>query len=228
METVEYGIRATGPIHFRTHRPAAPPRAGARIGFWIALWGASIAAATSSFWSYSQIGDMPSGLLPSAERIAAVGLEPGCITLIIGLHPHCPCTRGISEELNRLAAESEDYRFVVLASCPQDAMSSWMDTPSIRELERLPRTRIIADECGMIASSLGMIRSGHVIVIGADGFPRYSGGMTSSPLHSLGRPAREAATEVAVGTPLSATTAMVFGCPLVSVSDCEEPVRSAQ
>jgi hypothetical protein len=79
----------------------------------------------------------------------------------------------------------------------------------------MPRTRLIIDENGDLARSLGMTHSSHVLVVDRVGQSQFSGGMTSSRLHSFASPGAAAAEDVANGRVPAIRTTDVFGCELV-------------
>jgi hypothetical protein len=161
------------------------------------------------------------------EHFAALGVEADSQrTLIITLHPHCPCSNTTLEELRTLLAESggsvrATALFVVpagVASSRSDAAAPWAEASAswhraatIPGLER----RLIAES---EARTLGPRTSGHVLLFDADGVLRFDGGITLGRGHAGDNDGRRALGAALVAAtdqkPTQLVTHPVYGCGL--------------
>jgi hypothetical protein len=102
-------------------------------------------------------------------------------TLILFLHPQCPCSRATLHELNRLEADCGN-RFAVriVFVRPQGAGESWERTDLCRLAERIPAAVVSSDVGGAEASRFGATTSGQALLFSARGQLLFQGGMTPS------------------------------------------------
>lgn len=142
-------------------------------------------------------------------------------TLVVFIHPRCPCSRATLGELARLLANAPTEigcDVAVALFQPSAAGDEWRDTSLHRLAQGIPTVRTVPDRDGAEARRFGAITSGHVVLYGSDGALRFSGGITPSrghEGHNAGRAAILAALArqpdpVAPGP----SHAPVFGCAM--------------
>ena len=149
-------------------------------------------------------------------------------TLVMFLHPRCPCSHASLAELQfvlnrcarRVAAQAVFFR-------PQASTDEWVKTRLWEEAGQIPGLTRRIDPDGAERSRFGASLSGEVFVYHPDGGLAFRGGITASRGHagenlgSLGLVAflsRQA--------PLRPTTP-VFGCELTSARCLAQPSDSA-
>lgn len=144
----------------------------------------------------------------------ALSRRPGTPTLVLALHPACPCSRATIGQIDRLLADHPGAFDVVALLAHYDALPEGDDIIG-PALARRPAIRRIDDRDAAIARRFGALTSGHAILYDETGRLRFSGGLTrargeggeSVPLTWL--------RAWAAGTrPASAATFSVFGCAL--------------
>jgi len=84
-------------------RPQSRPRHLTGVG--LAVWLLVVAIGFGIAWNYELTEGpvaAPPQRWPAASGVARI---PGRPTLVMAVHPHCPCTRATLEELNRLLAQ---------------------------------------------------------------------------------------------------------------------------
>lgn len=140
-------------------------------------------------------------------------------TLVVAVHPKCPCTEASVAELERVLSDAEprpDVIAVVRVPREEAVREEWTDTGLIRVLRRATegRLRVIRDESGDIAGLFGALTSGHAILFDPDGVRRFEGGVTRS--RGMRGPSTGTASIAALlaGRAAPAETAAVYGCPL--------------
>jgi len=172
-------------------------------------------------WRYEmQPGDM--GGAPSSWP-AGAGIEPNdqSATLLMFVHPQCPCSRASLNELERLVArcgEQVDAR--VLFVLPEGAPSEWNESELWHAAGRIPHTVSQMDVGGTLAVRFGAETSGQVVLYDAGGRLRYRGGITGSRGHEGDNVGRSTVEELLLGRSDGETVPSqpVFGCPLESAA----------
>ena len=149
-------------------------------------------------------------------------------TLVVFLHPKCPCSRASIRELERLLnsprlTPEQQPRVAVLVSHPANASAEWRVTDTVKQASQLPRATIVFDPSGRETARFGAAVSGTVMLYRPDGAREFAGGVTASRGHegaNAGIDALEALLSGSGGEPASLTPA--FGCRLC-VSDDASP-----
>jgi hypothetical protein len=139
---------------------------------------------------------------------------PGLSTLVILIHPDCPCSRASLRELEQILARAvEPVSAYALFVGPEAAETSlWKTAAAISSL------RVVADPDGVEARRFGAVTSGQVIVYDPTGSEVFHGGITPSRAHegdSAGARAVLDRLRRGRGVPVEAP---VFGCSLAGRS----------
>jgi hypothetical protein len=165
-----------------------------------------------------------------AGRLLASSLEPGAIdlapdkwpsdsgiarsthrpTLVVFLHPKCPCSRATLDELEALFPIAAAVEVMFLR--PSEVEAGWEKTSLWQRVSALPGVRVHTDTSGAEAKRFGAKTSGHVVLYGADGTLSFSGGITGARGHSGDNPGRRALASALGGA--TSSSAPVFGCPI--------------
>jgi hypothetical protein len=189
-----------------------------------AVWIVVVGVGMARMWMYSYQPGAP-GKSPVAWPAAShLHHSQALPTIVMVLHPHCPCSRASIGELARLMTQltgrlQADVVFVQ----PPEAGSSWAQTDLWRSVSLIRgATRLLDD--GTEARLFGAATSGQTIVYDRDGRLRFSGGITQSRGSfgdSLGASAVLAI--VAASRSPHEPTAPVYGCPLFSAKSTRKP-----
>jgi hypothetical protein len=136
-------------------------------------------------------------------------------TLVMFLHPMCPCSEASVAELARLLPSTlGKMRHVVLFYQPKSKTAAWTKSTLWQDVAKMPGVEIITDWDGLEADIFGSKTSGQVYVYDSNGVLAYSGGITPSRGHMGDSPGRAAILSIAKNQPNSIQTADVFGCSL--------------
>lgn len=142
-----------------------------------------------------------------ADPAPATQPAAGRPSVLVFLHPHCPCApatvRNLGPLLERHPARVTVY---VVDSYSQDSENG-------RLAAALPGAAVIADPDGTTARRFGAKSSGQVVVYDAGGSLVFAGGVTAGRGHPGANPGLDAVTAHLAGRP-GAGSAPVFGCPL--------------
>lgn len=158
---------------------------------------------------------------PQASGITPVDGEP---TLLLFLHPYCPCSSATLEGLNQLLAETQGRCAVhVLMTGPGTDPSTWPQTRNWQVADALPGVDVTVDAAGLEASRFGATTSGHVVAFDAQGTLRFTGGITPSRGHAGDNAGLDTIrTLLSTAAPSAKTppaSTPVFGCPLGTTPD---------
>ena len=156
---------------------------------------------------------------PSGSRIVP---EAGKWTLVVAVHPLCPCSRATAAELagvlDRCGGRVSAYALIYEPSEDPEAREWGADLS--RELAAIPGVRLVRDVDGVEAARFGARTSGQVLLYGPDGRRRFRGGITPSRGHQGDNPGSEAVAALVLGESTRDAETPVFGCPILAP---EEP-----
>lgn len=180
-----------------------------------ALWLALCASGVYALWAYASTPGQI-GAVPRRWPAAAVSRpDPTKPTLLLFVHPQCPCTRATMDDLawvltrarGRVAARALFYR-------PADEPEAWIRT-SLWRTARALGVSVAADPDGAQARLFGAATSGMALVYAPDGRLLYDGGLTPGRGHEGDGPGRKTALAAIDGSLKTAAEVPVFGCALV-------------
>lgn len=179
------------------------------------LWLVAVFVCFAALASYSyKVGE--AGTPSRLDRtVFPVPLPIGQHLLVMGVHPHCPCSRASLGELERLNARCQgQMHCVVLTYQPRLAEPSWSDTDISEFAKKLPNTQILIDLDGQLAERLGIRTSGGVVLYSPQDEPEFHGGITASRGHQGDNVGSASIVAWVHGQPLHYKSAPVFGCSL--------------
>lgn len=166
-------------------------------------------------WRYSLTpgaAGNPPALWPAQSRLAH---KSGSLTLVMVVHPHCPCTRASIGELEILMAQARgrlDASVIFLK--PPGFSDDWTKTSLWHSAAAIPGVSVVVDD-GREARLFGAATSGQTMVYDRSGRLLFSGGITAARGHygdSAG--ASEIAALLEHPTPHDGGKTAVYGCAL--------------
>ena len=180
------------------------------------IWGLAVAI---GFLALQLHGASPSqrssavGRWPSRSRVPRPG---GRATLVVAVHPRCPCTRASVSELTRLLTRCEArVEVYILLFCPAHGGRGWGPTEGLRGLGTMPGVHVLDDPGGEEAARFGAQTSGLVALYAQDGRLLFRGGITGARGHEGDNVGRRALIGLIQGNSSSyPRETPVFGCPI--------------
>lgn len=183
----------------------------------VAVWVLLIAVLEILFLNYET---RPSAQAQPPERWplkTAVPKSPDRPTLLMFIHPRCPCTRASLEELNLLMTRCRGKADLqVLFLKPGKFAEGWTKTDHWKEASRIPGVKIMLDRDGRESRRFGTLISGQTLLYGTDGRLLFKGGITSSRGHSGSNAGRSALEAILLKGSSNLRQTPVFGCSLRS------------
>src|SRR6185369_8337902 len=144
-------------------------------------------------------------------------------TLVMLVHPRCPCSRVTIGELARLMTQTQDHlKAYALFVKPEGTSEDWEKTDLWRSAADIPGVEVVVDD-GKEARLFNAVTSGQTVVYDAEGRLLFSGGITGARGHSGDNPGRSAIVSLVNGGDENRSETAVFGCPLFGQhSACKE------
>ncbi len=187
------------------------------------VWVLTILAGVCALTAYQQApgqSGTPDNRWPTEMRFSLDSAKP---TLVMFVHPRCPCTRASLNELAVLTAQCNGRLSVyVLFVRPKNVSSDWIETDLKKQAERIPGIIVKEDIDGHCARRLSIHTSGETVVYDENEQLRFCGGITSSRGHQGDNVGRQSIESLVLTGSSSQSTAPVFGCPLLDQSS-EKP-----
>ena len=182
----------------------------------IAVWLVSVATGFGLLWKYKSTPGAPPLALetrwPAASRIER---DPQHATLLMFVHPRCPCTRASVAELSRLMGRlSGQLAARVVFVRPQGVEDDWERGELWARAASIPGAAAVLDKGGAEAERFDARTSGQVLLYDPAGRLVFSGGITPSRGHegdSFGQ--RRIVSLIETGSADRADSP-VFGCAL--------------
>ncbi|WP_158545399.1 hypothetical protein [Bremerella cremea] len=161
---------------------------------------------------------------PTASIISRDTTKP---TLLVFLHPECPCTRATLDNLEPMITDFSVSTFVIYPGnfqLSQPAQNSDLGSCR-RELLRwqtLPNVTLVSDNENQEAERFRALTSGYCLLFDTAGKLRFSGGVTVSRGHHGANSGLASLRSILSEQGLTDATYPVFGCPLQQIP-CDPP-----
>jgi hypothetical protein len=197
--------------------PAMPPSrfAGWRLRLAAAAWLLVIAALVLLLGIHTSAPtrtERGAARWPAASKLPR---EAGRPTLLMAIHPLCPCTRASLDELNvvqnRFGGAVTSYALVL---APRELDASWGESEARRRAHEIPGLRVIEDVDGEEAARFALEASGHVALYQPDGRLAFRGGITLARGHAGQNGGRAAVEALLAGGSADTDSHPVYGCPI--------------
>ncbi len=164
------------------------------------------------------LSQLPPPVWPSQSALSQARSQP---TLLVFVHPKCPCTRATLRQLERfLARHQNQLQVYAVISKPESAPANWECTDLLATAKALPNTQVVVDDGDKIRNSFHASVSGVILLFGVDGRLQFQGGITSGRGHEGANPGELILTSLLKQAVPDLQTTPVFGCGLESRKSC--------
>ncbi len=138
-------------------------------------------------------------------------------TLIMVVHPQCPCTQASISELALIMARCQNkVKAYVLFVSPDNLPRSWAQSELWRRAKEMPGVFPIFDVNGLLSHRLNAATSGQTYVYDAEGRLSFSGGITNGRGHEGDNAGVDQIVACINERAKSSSYTAVFGCSLFS------------
>jgi hypothetical protein len=204
-----------------------PPRSrkGLVVLTSITLWLLVVGVGLSFLLGYENTPGVAAKPLASWPADSQIQRTPGRATLVMLVHPHCPCSRASIGELALLMAQTQGrLEAYVLFLKPAEFSNDWEKTDLWQSAAGIPGVKPIVDYDGVEARRFHAATSGQTVLYDAEGRLLFSGGITMARGHAGDNAGRSAIVSLVNAKLAEQTETPVFGCPLFDDnSDCRKP-----
>ena len=146
---------------------------------------------------------------------SALSRNAGEISVLMFVHPKCPCSRASMGELDRIVAQAKGQAAItVLFVRPPGAPADWLQTDLWSAAARIPGVVVKVDENGEEALRFGARTSGQVVAYDRQGSLKFQGGITAARGHAGDNAGESAVIDLILNRPAMTSRTPVFGCGL--------------
>ena len=151
-----------------------------------------------------------------------IPLDAGRPTLLMFVHPRCPCTRASLGELELLLARCQGAVSThLLFIRPPGTTEEWLKADLWRKASVIPGVTVHYDSAGVEAQRFHSQTSGHTLLYDQNGRLMFQGGITISRGHSGDNPGRSAIVALLHHELSKQIKTPVFGCSLFD-AECQQ------
>jgi len=148
-------------------------------------------------------------------RDSALHSAAGRSTLVMFMHPRCPCSRASLAELEAIVSAAPDRALIyVVFMRPDGAGAEWEDTDVWASAGRIEGVYRVVDRTGEEIERFNARTSGLVLLYDAHGELRFSGGITASRGHLGDNVGRRTVIGLLNGDASLEAEHPVYGCAL--------------
>jgi hypothetical protein len=160
---------------------------------------------------------------PAESALARSSERP---TLVMFVHPRCPCSRASLMELGRLAAQCQGrIALHVVFLKPDGFPNGWDRTALFRVAQQLPEAAVLTDQGGKEAACFGATTSGETFLFSPVGTLLFHGGLTASRGHEGENIGSAAISSLVLHGGTERARSPVFGCRLWNASSPPDEVE---
>lgn len=164
---------------------------------------------------YSQTAGPAGSPLPQWPETSLAHRAPGQSSLVMFLHPRCPCSRATLGELELLMAHCQGlFSAQVWFIQPEGMTEDWVKSDLWRTAAAIPGVQVNVDYKGEEASLFQAVTSGQTLLYDVSGGLMFQGGITLARGHSGDNPGRDFIESLLNKKIAHAASAPVFGCAL--------------
>lgn len=149
---------------------------------------------------------------PSTSKLVRSASKP---TLLVFVHPQCPCSVATIAELERLAARTSGALEVMVVAYTPEA--SWERASLLGRASAIPGVRVVSDPAGAEARLFDATTSGQTLLFTPTGRVLFRGGITRARGHEGDNDgSRTIEALVTTNAPAGLLHSSVFGCAIAS------------
>jgi hypothetical protein len=185
--------------------------------FWLAVLPAWLVVVAYGIGSMQQYTGTPGASAGLCRWPADMPIRPASrgITLVLALHPKCPCSAATLAELAQLLSRNSDRvtvyaLFIRLPGMP----AGWEHDRLWDQASQIPGVLPITDFGAAWSARFGALTSGQTYAFDPAGRLLFSGGITDGRGHMGDNAGMDALADIIAGRAPHQTTAPVYGCSL--------------
>jgi len=182
-----------------------------------AVWAVAVGAGIGVLLRYSNTAGTvaaPPHQWPNTSSLRRIDRRA---TLLVFVHPQCPCTASTLDELASIDTETSHALDVhVIFYAPELASQVWVQSAYWRRVAEMPGLHEVEDWGGKETRRFHVATSGQALLYDEAGNLRFSGGITPSRGHVGSNYGRDSIVSLALNRTAPRGTTPVFGCSLLT------------
>ena len=183
----------------------------------IALWSVAVGSGLLVLTNYSVAPGVMEPGKADWPQDTQLQLKPSGHTMLVFLHPHCPCSHATVNELSRLLADTQQQVHAqAVFFGPENRSETWSRTRLWHNARRATGVDPVVDVGAVESDRFGAISSGHVCLYSSSGERLFHGGITSSRGHECSNLATRSLTQILRCQQLVEGRFPVFGCKIAN------------
>ena len=187
--------------------------------FWLGM----MAFGFEQFWRYSRTPGAAAAAPGRWPENRVLSPDYRHLSLVMVIHPKCPCSCAGLAELAQLMAHSRGrLRATVVFVQYKGVSASWVQSDTWRQASAIPGVSVITDQNGALARLFEAQTSGQTYLYGPQGRLLFSGGLTAERGQEGDNAGLRAAFTLLRGQRPEQARTPVFGCPLFSPQTTQE------
>jgi hypothetical protein len=148
------------------------------------VWAFAVGAGIERVWRYESTPGATAAGPQTWPGSTLVKPRPGDPTLVMFVHPRCPCSRASLAELREIMAQAQGHLHASLLFLrPQGTADVWERTPTWNAAQSIPGVAVSVDRDGVEAARFGASTSGHTVLYSPKGQLLFAGGITAARGH---------------------------------------------
>lgn len=182
-------------------------------------WATAVGFGTTLLWKYEAVPGIAARPTTGWPDGTGVSRRDDLPTLILSVHPHCPCSRATIGELSQLMTACHgQLKAIVLMQRPAGMPDGWEQTDLWTSASAIPGVNVVTDLAGVESHRFGAATSGQALLYANDGRLLFAGGITESRGHRGDNAGRSTIVSLVLNEPHAAgdvaQVTPVYGCPL--------------
>ena len=139
-------------------------------------------------------------------------------TLLIFLHPRCPCSAATIGELERLIPHvKEKIKIVAVFLQPHHKTADWVTHENLwKKVNAIPGVEAVLDDNGVETAHFDVKTSGQTLLYNPDGVLVFRGGITPERGHMGDSAGRKSILQFLSAETVSVHSTPVFGCSILN------------
>jgi hypothetical protein len=196
----------------------------------VLVWFLTVAAGVTVLWQYANTPGVQAAAAPRQwPSNSHIQRDDSLATLVMVVHPHCPCSRASLGELARLMAQAQGrVRAFVVFSKPPNVSEHWEHTDLWDTAAAIPGVNVLTDEAGSEARIFHAATSGQTMLYDKDGNLRFSGGITGGRGHEGDNAGRSDVIAILNSSESERLETAVFGCDIFAPDECQSGKEASQ
>jgi hypothetical protein len=206
------------------HNPAPWRWKESRGPWWVlpCAWLVCVTAGLTLLWHYDWTPGEAGKPIARWPANSSIALSPQTPTLVMFIHPQCPCSRASLAELKRIVTPNPGRVNVqLLFFLPADADPQWAHTDVYETAQTIPGAHVQLDKANAEARRFGAKTSGYTLLYDPAGHLLFSGGITQGRGHIGDNEGCRAVAALLSGERPEVENTKVFGCPLTNTEPSE-------